>query len=327
LDDEYRYWSFVGIHPAHISRDVVEAARQEAIDALRWSYTDRLLTHLQPIPPPFSQQECQELINSSTVRVTPINNCPCLTMKPESSHPMTPAYAQIVSRVLLRVAHWRQAHFRPYKPPPHDVSYLQQPRSTPIVRTIMEILIGILCLGIPFMFVDRARYNGHFDVEGSHVPESTTPLFVIGACACLVSAIILSASVTLVSLPVFDSIARISGLVAITCSVLSMVTSFVSIFRYKAEMARGASHSAGEGFITLSRRSIMLSLPLVFLAYSVAGFITGIVIYSFRSATIDLASAGSPIAAKFDEYTRFMVIGVLGALAGVLIAFAMVSRR
>ncbi|KIJ13350.1 hypothetical protein PAXINDRAFT_13916 [Paxillus involutus ATCC 200175] len=44
LDDEYRYWSFVEIHPAHISRDVVEAARQEAIDALHSSYTDRLLT-------------------------------------------------------------------------------------------------------------------------------------------------------------------------------------------------------------------------------------------------------------------------------------------
>jgi hypothetical protein len=50
------------------------------------------------------------------------------------------------------------------------------------------------------------------------------------------------------------------------------------------------------------RRGIMLSLPLVFLAYSVAGFITGVVIHSFRSAIINLASAGSPIAAKFDEY-------------------------
>ncbi|KAF8839287.1 hypothetical protein BDN67DRAFT_905823 [Paxillus ammoniavirescens] len=311
LDDEYRYWSFVEIHPAHISRDVVEAARQEAIDALHWSYTDRLLTHPQPVPPPFSQEECQELIK----------------LLNESSHPMTPAYTRIVARVLLRVAHWRQAHFRPYKPLPRDVSYLQHPRSTPIMRTVVEILIGILCLGIPFMFVDRARYNGHFDVEGSHVPESTALLFVIGACACLVSAIILSASVTLMSLPGLDSIARIGGLVAITCSVLSMVTSFVSIFRYKAEMARGVSQPAGEGFMTLSRRSIMLSLPLVFLAYSVAGFITGVVIYSFRSATINLASAGSPIAAKFDEYTRFMVIGVLGALAGVLIASALVSRR
>lgn len=149
------------------------------------------------------------------------------------------------------------------------------------------------------------------------------------------------------SFPGLDSIARIGGLVAITCSVLSMVSSFVSIFRYKAEMARGSGPSA-EGFVMLSvrpfslpsrdfridvplrvlqRRSIMLSLPLVFLAYSVAGFVTGVVIYSFRSATLNLAGVGSPVAAKFDEYTRFMVVGVLGALVGALIASAMVARR
>ena len=69
------------------------------------------------------------------------------------------------------------------------------------------------------------------------------------------SAIILSASVTLISFPGLDSIARIGGLVAITCSVLSMVTSFASIFRYKAEMARGTSPTA-EGFVMLSVRMI-----------------------------------------------------------------------
>jgi len=148
------------------------------------------------------------------------------------------------------------------------------------------------------------------------------------------------------TLPELDSIARIGGLVAILCSVLSMITSFVSIFRYKSEMAQGAAQTAGEGFVLLpvsvipclklcrqplirvfQRRSIMLSLPLVFLAYSVAGFITGVVIYSFRSATINFAHAGMPVAAKFDEYARWMVIGVLGALTGVLIASVMVSRR
>lgn len=71
----------------------------------------------------------------------------------------------------------------------------------------------------------------------------------------------------------------------------------------------------------------MLSLPLVFLAYSVAGFVTGVVIYSFRSATINLASVGSPVGVRFEEYTRFMVVGVLGALAGVLIASTIVARR
>jgi len=71
----------------------------------------------------------------------------------------------------------------------------------------------------------------------------------------------------------------------------------------------------------------MLSLPLVFLAYSVAGFTTGVVIYSFRSATINFAHAGMPVTPKFDEYARWMVIGVLGALTGVLVASVMVSRR
>lgn len=71
------------------------------------------------------------------------------------------------------------------------------------------------------------------------------------------SAIILSASVTLMSFPGLDSITRIGGLVAITCSVLSMVSSFVSIFRYKAEMARGTGPSA-EGFVMLSVRIILL---------------------------------------------------------------------
>lgn len=55
-----------------------------------------------------------------------------------------------------------------------------------MLRTIFELVVGILCLGIPFLFMDRPRYHGHFDMEGSHLPESTTPLFVIGACACLV---------------------------------------------------------------------------------------------------------------------------------------------
>jgi hypothetical protein len=63
LDDEYRYWAFIEMHPAHIPRGIVEGARKDAIDALHWSYTDRLLTHphLPPTPPPFSQDECIEL--------------------------------------------------------------------------------------------------------------------------------------------------------------------------------------------------------------------------------------------------------------------------
>jgi len=48
------------MHPPHVV--LTRPSTQEAADALHWSYTDRLLVHPQPIQPPFSQEECQELI-------------------------------------------------------------------------------------------------------------------------------------------------------------------------------------------------------------------------------------------------------------------------
>jgi len=60
LDTECRYWAFVECHPAHIS--LPPSARQEAVYTLHWFYTDPLLAHPQPVPPPFSQYECQKLL-------------------------------------------------------------------------------------------------------------------------------------------------------------------------------------------------------------------------------------------------------------------------
>ncbi|KAI6042221.1 hypothetical protein EDC04DRAFT_2971771, partial [Pisolithus marmoratus] len=274
LDDEYRYWSYVETHPAHVA--LSQGSRQEAADVLHWSYTDRLLAHPQLIQPPFSQEECQELLRLNDL-----------------SQQCTVSYTCMVARVLLRAAHRRQVNFRPHKPLPRDIIAAHTSSQTPMLRTGIEIVIGILCLGISFLFVDRTRYSAHFDVEGNASTQSSAPLLVL-------SAIILGASATLISFPGLDSIARIGGLVAISCSVLSMVTSFLSIFRYKAEMAQGsaavhhAAAAAREGFVFLPCPSILLSLPLVFLAYSVAGFITGVVVYSFRTATINFAHAGMP---------------------------------
>lgn len=276
LDDEYRYWSFVETHPAHIS--LPPSARQEALDALHWSYTDPLLAHPQPIPPPFTQDECHKLLGHL--------NDPNLRS--------TTTHTRMIARILLRVAHWRQSNFRPHKPLPRDVPIMQRPkRHVPVGRMIVDIMTGILCLGIPFFLVDRSSYGGHIDIEGNIVSNSSGPLFLAGACACLVAAVILSASVTLMTLPGLSGIARASGLVAIMCSVLSMITSFISIMRHKTEMAHGTPTSGSEGFVLLTRRSVFLSLPLVFLAYSVAGFITGVVIYSFNGVVVNGTANGA----------------------------------
>ena len=149
------------------------------------------------------------------------------------------------------------------------------------------------------------------------------------------------------TLPGLSGIARIAGLVAIMCSVLSMITSFISIVKYKAELSHGTPTSGSEGFVLLSvsasllaslrphvyllfsqRKSVLLSLPLVFLAYSVAGFVTGVVIYSFNGAMLNATTSnGFPVINRFDDWSRLFTVGVLGGVAGVLIASAMVQRR
>ncbi|KAG6373919.1 hypothetical protein JVT61DRAFT_6074 [Boletus reticuloceps] len=108
LDEEYRYWAFIEMHPAHIPRGIVESARKDAIDVLYWSYTEHLIhTHLPPTSLPFSQDECRKLIE--------LLNGP--------NYPIIPAYTWTVDRILLRVvrrlipipiqARWRQVNFRP----------------------------------------------------------------------------------------------------------------------------------------------------------------------------------------------------------------------
>ncbi|KAI6043670.1 hypothetical protein EDC04DRAFT_3087867 [Pisolithus marmoratus] len=236
LDDEYRYWSL------------------EAADALHWSCTDRLLAHPQPIQPPFSKEECQEL----------------LRLLNDPSQQATLSYTRMIARVLLRAA---SSQFQTAQTAPARHYRLTHIKADP----------------------DTAHRDR--DIDRYTVPWHPT-----------LSAIILSASVTLISFPGLDSIARIGGPVAISCSVLSMVTSVLSIFRYEAEMAQGsaavhhAAAAAREGFVFLPDSSLASSSTLSGPRQSISRM-------------------------QFDEYARWMGVGVLGALTGVLIASVVVSKR
>jgi H+/Cl- antiporter ClcA len=67
-----------------------------------------------------------------------------------------------------------------------------------------------------------------------------------------------------------------------------------------------------------------MSLPLVFLLCTIMGFVTGVVLYSFRGVTIVDPMVGEY---PFEEYTRWTVLGVLGGLAGVLTPSLFLLRR
>ncbi|KAI0076911.1 hypothetical protein K474DRAFT_1662296 [Panus rudis PR-1116 ss-1] len=308
LDMEYRYWAFMEGHPAHAP--LPEKAHFDALDALTWSYTDALLPSHQPAPPPFAPQECQELMG---------------LLKSFDTHPnvISVVHTRMVARILLRVAQWRQQYFRPNKPLPHDVSKgpLRPERRMPIRRVFLDVFMTIACLGIPYIFMGRSQPSRIDEESGLRGPG---PMLMIGACACLISAVILSASVTFMTLPGLDDIARVAGLIAILFSASSMVSAVVALFRYKSEFERTVVYVGGEGLVFLQRRSIIMSLPLVFLAWAIAAFVTAITFYSFRGASL---TSRVIVKGPFPDYTHWVTVGTLGGLAGILIMTALLARR
>ncbi|KIM38706.1 hypothetical protein M413DRAFT_29942 [Hebeloma cylindrosporum] len=289
--------------------------KKQAASAPQKSSEDhRLLPSQGSIPPPFTQEECQELMNLLR------------SFNREDAHDDHGIQTRVVSRILLRVALWRQTYFRPTKPLPKDVgssaNHLPIQRR-PFRRTVFDFLVSCLCLGIPYLFLERGRLSSRMDEESGALP-SASPMVIIGACTCLVAAIVLSASVTFLSLPGLDSVARTAGMVAVLFAAFSMAATGVAVLRHKADLERPVPHVGVEGLMVISRRTVALSLPVVFLAYALIGFITGITLYGLRGAS--LADPNLP-KNSFEDYTRWTVVGVVGALAGIVTTSMLVLRR
>ena len=66
------------------------------------------------------------------------------------------------------------------------------------------------------------------------------------------AAIVLSASVTFLSLPGLDNVARVAGLIAVLFSTFSMASTVVALFKYKADAERAVSLVGTEGLLIIS---------------------------------------------------------------------------
>ncbi|KZT70260.1 hypothetical protein DAEQUDRAFT_667898 [Daedalea quercina L-15889] len=307
---QYRYWSYVESHPAHVPLTI--ESRGEALEVLKWSYSEHLLPAARPAPPPvpFTPQECQELMgllrsfNEESIDVSLVQN-------------------RITARILLRVAQWKQHHFRPDRPLPQVVSRggaHRWRRRTPLSRTAVDFLIACLCLGLPYFFADRSRHR-RVDVESG--VRSAGPMLIIGACTCLLAAVVLSASVMFISLPGLDDACRLAGFVAIALSASSMISAVIALFRYKVEVEHPVVHVGGEGFLLISRRSVVMSLPLVFLVWATAAFVTGVVLYFTHDMT---TTASISVVNPVQSATHWMTVGMIGGVAGTICMAAMLTR-
>jgi len=84
------------------------------------------------------------------------------------------------------LAIWRQAFFRPNKPLPKDVVLNTYPlvrRRRSLVRGFFDVVISVICLGIPYILFER--HNQHRVDEESNL-RAVGPMFIIGACTCIV---------------------------------------------------------------------------------------------------------------------------------------------
>ncbi|KAG6893914.1 hypothetical protein C0992_008184 [Termitomyces sp. T32_za158] len=79
-----------------------------------------------------------------------------------------------------------------------------------------------------------------------------------------------------------------------------MVSTLVALFQWKAEIDHPISHVAGEGLMKLSRRSVIMALPVVFLVYGIIAFVTGIVLYSVWGTSNDALSSQ-----PFNDYIKW----------------------
>ncbi|KIL57234.1 hypothetical protein M378DRAFT_88160 [Amanita muscaria Koide BX008] len=313
LDLEYRYWSFVEAHPSHVV--LRPGAKQEAYEAINWAMTDRLLPTESPIPAPFTQEECSTLLDLLN-RFDADQNKANLQVD-------VAIQTRTIARILIRVAQWRQQHFRPNKPLPKDVTGKSpQPNyRRPFPRVLLDFTISCLCLGIPYLFIDRSRDHRMDEESGL---RSVAPMLAIGACSCIMASIVLSASVTFLSLSGLDSVTRIAGFVAIISAVCSMASTLLAIFTIKSDLERPPQVVGGEGLLMLSKRSVVMSLPVVFLLYSIIGFVTGVVLYTLKGASITDAGL---VRRPFGEYARWTAAGALGAFAGMVTVSILLFKR
>ena len=90
-------------------------------------------------------------------------------------------------------------------------------------------------------------------------------------------AVVLSASVILLSLPSSDAFSRTTGMVAILFAVFSMEATVVAIFRHKADLERPISHIVGiEGMMANTVRDVVIHRVIQF-ALSISFFFDNII--------------------------------------------------
>ncbi|KAI9509554.1 hypothetical protein F5148DRAFT_740835 [Russula earlei] len=155
MESEYQYWLFMVSHPVHALLPPESIA--EAIEVLTWFNINRLLPSPRLSPPPFSEEECQELLTElrsfthvSVQTVSLLRTCVVSTILVRVGK-FYPAYEQLDLIEYCLVA-WRQGrryHSATSQDPQNDKSTLLTGIS--LLRTAGDSIVSFVCSGLSNM--------------------------------------------------------------------------------------------------------------------------------------------------------------------------------
>ncbi|KIJ57276.1 hypothetical protein M422DRAFT_40759 [Sphaerobolus stellatus SS14] len=303
LDMESRYWQYMSTHPAHVT--LPQAAYDEALEVLTWSYTDRVLKLSEPLPMPlpFTRKECEDIL--MLLRNIAVSSTPTTSQVVRT---------RLIAQVLLRYTEWRQK----YLPKP-NTNFEQSEKRTentkkalPFRRTIMRFIKIIVLLGIPYLF-ERGfqQQRTSIDEEQVELNSSRAETQPLGHNDALIAGLLLTADVMMLALPDLNITTRILAVISALCAVSSLATHFfVFSRRYRGKYLQG-----NDGAL----QAIYRSLPVVFLVYAVCGFLVGVLAYAIGGTVGDQSS-------NFGKFTGWVILAIWLALVAVLVASTALAK-
>ncbi|TFK61039.1 hypothetical protein BDN72DRAFT_965404 [Pluteus cervinus] len=150
----------------------------------------------------------------------------------------------------------------------------QEEGSQTFKSIIFNVIVTIFCLGVPYFFLKSSQYQ--FGSEGRS--RYVAPLFLLAAGTNVMSAVMLGASFMCLYLPELGRAAQIANIVTMVSSALSMSSTIFALLEYQAEVKR-RTRNLHVGFELRMKHSIIFSLPLVFLEYSIIAFVTTLALH------------------------------------------------
>ncbi|TFK74519.1 hypothetical protein BDN72DRAFT_57773 [Pluteus cervinus] len=154
----------------------------------------------------------------------------------------------------------------------------QQPRKAQRPKYgLSHIFLSFVCLGIPYIFL---KHNPYQPLDAESRSRVVTPLFFLAAGTIFLDVIILSASVTWLTLPGLEDSAHVADVFAAIFTTLSLSSAVFAIMEYKetSKRVRQGSNRDDDARMHMAR-SVIFSLPVIFLEYSIIAFVTAVVLY------------------------------------------------